>query len=104
MNLTQLERKLIAAARANPPSERVPYAFEKRILARLAARPIVDDWALWARALWRAAAPCVAIMLLLGAWSLFASRGSNSANDLSQELEKTLLAAVDQEQTTDSTR
>ena len=63
----------------------------------------VDDWALWARALWRAAAPCVAIMLLLGAWSLFAPRGSAPASDLSQALEQTLLAAVDQDQTTDST-
>jgi hypothetical protein len=52
--------------------------------------------------LWRAAAPCVAIMLLLGAWSLFTPQKSASANDLSQELEKTLLAAVDQEQSTDS--
>ena len=48
MNLAELERKLIAAARANPPSDRVPYAFEKRIMARLAARPVVDGWALWA--------------------------------------------------------
>ena len=102
MNLAQLERKLIAAARANPPSERVPYAFEKRILARLAARPMLDGWELWARALWRAAALCVAIMLLLGAWSLFTPRGSTPANDLSQQLEQTLLAAVDQDQTTDS--
>jgi hypothetical protein len=102
MNLAELERKLIAAARANPPSERVPYAFEKRIMASLAARPVMDDWALWARALWRAAAPCVAIMLLLGAWSLFSSQSSTSSNDLSQDLEKTLLAAVDQDQTTDS--
>ena len=103
MNLAELERKLIAAARANPPSDRVPYAFEKRILARLAARPVVDDWALWARALWRAAAPCAAIMLLLGAWSFFDPQGSTPTNDLSQELEKTLLAAVDQDQTSDST-
>ena len=65
MNLAELERKLIAAARANPPSDRVPYAFEKRILARLAARPTLDRWELWGRALWRAAAPCIAIMLLL---------------------------------------
>ncbi len=72
MNLAELERKLIAAARANPPSDRVPYAFEKRILARLPARPLADGWELWGRALWRAAAPCVAIMLLLGAWSFFA--------------------------------
>ena len=103
MNLAELERKLIAAARANPPSERVPHAFEKRIMANLAARPVADDWALWARALWRAAAPCVAIMLLLGAWSFFDPQGSTAANDLSQELENTLLAAVDQDQTTDST-
>jgi hypothetical protein len=103
MNLVEVERKLIAAARANPPSERVPYAFEKRIMARLAARPVMDDWALWARALWRAAAPCAALMLMLGAWSFFAPHTSGSAPDVSQALEQTLLAAVDQEQTADST-
>ena len=102
MNNAELEIQLVAAARANPPSDAVPYAFEKRVMARLAARPVVDDWALWARALWRAAAPCVAIMLLLGAWSLFVSRSSTSASDLSQDLEKTLLAAVDQDQPSDS--
>jgi hypothetical protein len=102
MNLAQLERKLIAAARANTPSDRVPYAFEKRIMARLAAQPARDEWALWARALWRAAAPCVAIMLLLGAWSFFTPPSSPPTNDLAQQLENTLLAAVDQEQTTDS--
>ena len=104
MNLADLERKLMAAARANPPSDRVPYAFEKRIMARLAARPVVDDWALWARALWRAAAPCAAITLLLGAWSFFAPPSNAPANDLSQQLEQTLLAAVDQEQPIDSAR
>ena len=102
MNLAELERKLMAAARANPPSDRVPYAFEKRIMARLAARPMSDGWELWGRALWRAAAPCVAIMLLLGAWSLFTPQASAPATDLSQALEQTLLAAVDQEQPADS--
>jgi hypothetical protein len=105
MNLAKLEQKLVAVARANPPSDQVPYAFEKRIMARLAARPALDDWALWARALWRAATPCVAIMLLLGAWSLFTpSRSASSAStgDLSQQLEQTLLAAVDQDQSLDS--
>jgi hypothetical protein len=104
MNLAQLQRKLIAVARANPPSERVPYAFEKRILARLAARPIMDRWELWGRALLRAAAPCIAIMLLLGAWALFAPPPNTPTNDLSQQLEQTLLAAVDQDQPIDSAR
>jgi hypothetical protein len=102
MNLAELEQRLIAAARANPPSDRVPYAFEKRIMALLAAQPAVDAGALWARALWRAAAPCVAIMLLLGAWSWLAPQSSLPANDLSQDLEQTLLAAVDQDQPADS--
>jgi hypothetical protein len=102
MNHAELEKKLVATARANPPSDVVPYAFEKRIMAHLAARPLPDGWELWGRALWRAAAPCVAIMLLLGAWSLFTPQASAPATDLSQALEQTLLAAVDQEQPADS--
>ncbi len=103
MNLAQLKTKLIAAARANPPSQHVPYAFEKRILARLAACPGLDHWELWGRALWRAAAPCLAIMLVLGAWSLFGPQRNTPATDLSQQLEQTLLASVDQDQPTDAT-
>jgi hypothetical protein len=106
MNLVKLQEKLIRAARGNPPSDRVPYAFEQRILARLRAQPLPDRWALWAGALWRAAAPCVAIMLLLGAWTLVApahNPASTPNNDLSQAFENTLLAASDQEPTTDTT-
>ena len=103
MNLAELERKLIAAAKANPPSDCVPYTFEKRIMARLLqARPLRDHWAQWAGALWRASVPCVAIMLLLSAWSFFAPLGA-PANDLSQEFENTVLAAVDQDPAADST-
>jgi hypothetical protein len=102
MNLRQLERKLIAAARANPPSERVPYAFEQRILARLGERPAIDVWELWSRALWRAAAPCIALMLLLGAWSCFLSWENQPATDLSQDFDNTVLAAADQEPGPDS--
>jgi hypothetical protein len=102
MNLAELQHKLIAAARANPPGEHVPYAFEKRVMAHLKARPALDEWALWARALWRAAAPCVAIMLLLSAWSLFTAGGNGPATDLPQAFESTVLAAVDQDPPTDS--
>ena len=101
MNLAELERKLIAVARSYPVSEAVPYAFEKRIMARLKARA-VDEWSLWARALWRAAAPCVAIMLLLAGWSLLAPTSTAPGVDLSQQFENTVLAAADQEQPADS--
>lgn len=97
MNLVQLQQKLLAAARGNPPSERVPLAFEQRILARLRHTPAADVWELWARALWRAAAPCVGCMLLLGVWSFYDSASHRPQTDLSQEFDNTVLAAADQD-------
>jgi|SRR6266446_5502528 len=104
MNLTELHRKLIAAARATPVSDQVPYAFDKRVLALIASQPVADFWDAWAGALWRAAAPCVAIMLLLAAWTAFAPGSIGSSGDLSQEFENTLLAAADQDQSADAVR
>jgi len=97
MNLAGLEQKLIAAARANPPGDSVPYAFENRIMARLADRPAVDLTALWARALWRAAASCVALAVLLGAWFFLSPPGASQSTSLTQQFENTMLAAADQE-------
>ena len=93
MNLAELEHKLIAVARAHPPSEHVPYAFEQRILARLRERPALDPTAFWARAMWRGALSCVAVVLLLGAFSWI----SPNASDLNDHLEDAVLAAVPHE-------
>ena len=71
MNPAELQKKLIAAARANPPGDGVPYAFEKRVMALLAARTAADNPVLWVRGLWRAAVSCLAIALMLGAWAFF---------------------------------
>jgi hypothetical protein len=100
MNLAELEKKLIAAARQNPPSDRVPYAFEKRVMAHLKAMSHMDDWALWARALWRSAAACLAVVCLLSAVTLFtpdSTRPAHASYDLSIDFEKTMLASVDQD-------
>jgi len=91
-----LQRKLIAAARANPPDDRVPYAFEKRVLALLAARSATDQLAIWVRGLWQAAVSCVAVALLLGVWAFFNPAAPANTDDLSQNFENTLLASVDQ--------
>lgn len=96
MNLTELQRKLLAAARSNPPSDKVPYAFQTRVMARLREQSAPDGWALWAGALWRATVPCVAIMILLSAWSFFVSPTPASV-DFSQEFENTVLAAANQQ-------
>lgn len=101
MNLEHLQKKLLAAARATPPEDRVPYAFEKRILARLTSAPPVDASALWARALWRAAVPCVAVTILLTtlSFTLVTSDTSTSLagnDDVSEQFEQALLASADQ--------
>jgi hypothetical protein len=97
MNTDKLERKLLAAARVNAPSDSVPYAFEKRITARLGPVPAFDVWADWSRALWKAAAPCVAVAIVLGVWASFRPESSAGGTDLSQELENTLLVSVTQD-------
>ena len=96
MNLAELEKKLIAAARANVPGDHVPYAFEKRVTALLASRVASQNLDGWVRGLWRAAVACVAVALLCGAWSLLTPKITTSSTDLSQDFENTLLASVDQ--------
>ena len=99
MNVVELEKKLLRAARAHPPGDQVPYAFEKRIMTLL--KPLsVDSWSVWAEALWRATVPCLAVMVLLGAWS-YLSFNPSPSNNLSQEMDNTVLAVVDQEQSPD---
>jgi hypothetical protein len=101
MNLDEIQQKLIAAARSAPANDKVPYAFEKRVMARLRSACGMDPLVVWSRALWRALVPCFAVMLLLSAWSWLAPAPTATA-DLSQELENTVLAAADQDQPIDS--
>jgi len=96
MNIAELKKKLIAAARANVPGDRVPYAFEKRVMALLASRVAPENLDLWVRGLWRAAVSCVAVALLCGAWAFLTPTITTSSTDLSQDFENTLLASVNQ--------
>ena len=95
MNLAELQRKLIAAARADTPGGRVPYAFEKRVMELLASRVAPQNLELWVRGLWRAAVSCVAVALLCGAWALLTPAITPGSTDLSQDFENTLLASAD---------
>jgi len=98
MNLEHLQQKLLAAAKAAAPEERVPYAFEQRILARLAGKSAVDISALWARALWRAAVPCVVVTILLAALSLTLVSSDSatlaSSENVAQQFEQALLGST----------
>ncbi len=97
MNLDELHKKLIAAARADVPVDRVPYAFEKRVTALLASRVAPQALDAWVTGLWRAAVSCVGVAMLCGMVALFSSASSSaSGDDLSQNLDSALLASVDQ--------
>ena len=100
MNLAELRQKLTSAARLQTPDDRVPYAFEKRIMARIAERAAASGRVLWARGLWRAAISCVAVAVVCGAVSFFTPAAPDNNNDLSQDFENTLLASVDQADST----
>jgi len=93
MNLDNLQQKLIAAARTAQPSDRVPYAFEKRIMARLAEAAHIDVLGAWSAALWRAAVPCIAITLLSGAWLLWSGHQQDSS-EFSQEFDTAVFASA----------
>lgn len=101
MNLVELQRRLLAAARSNPPTEQVPFGFEKLMVRRLTTHTVPDFCALWSQALWRASAPCAAIMLMLGTWCWLGQRPPPPAHDWSQEFDNTVLAAAESEQNYD---
>lgn len=93
MNLDNLQHKLIAAARAAEPSDAVPYAFEKRIMARIAEHAHLDLLSSWSAALWRAAVACVAVVIISSAMSLW-SHSRHTSTDLSQEFEMAVFASA----------
>jgi len=96
MNSAELHKKLIAAAKTHAPDDRVPYTFEKRVMAHLSERAGVDQWLFWARGLWRAAVSGVVVAAILLAISLFLPKAADNGSDLSQDFENTMLATVDQ--------
>jgi hypothetical protein len=103
MDIEKLRKGLVDAARANAPGDTVPPTFEKRIVARLRDLTPEDPLLVWSRALWYAAAPCLIITLLLGAWSFTRENPPAPDTDLSQQLEHAVLAEVAQDQTLDLT-
>jgi|SRR4051812_18992457 len=98
MNVVDLEKMLIKAARQERPSDKVPFAFEKRIMELVRPLPAPDSWGLWASALWRAAVPCLALMVALSVWSFVPRTSAPASSNLPQDMDNTVLAAIDQEQ------
>ncbi len=89
-----LIEKLLCVARANPPNDRVPYAFEQRILARLQSGAIPDVWGLWEQVFWRSLPAFLGITLMLGAVT-YTTQATWDSNSLQDDLESALYAEVE---------
>src|SRR5688500_9041106 len=85
------------AARVIRSDDRVPYAFEKRIMSRLKSLHPQDISAMLTHLMWRAAVSCLAISLITGAAISFADPSAEEL--LASDLERTVLAPVDVEDT-----
>jgi len=67
-NSNDILNQMLAETRQLPTDDRVPFAFEKRIMAHIhdapettTAEALLDQWS---RMLWRAVLPCAAVMVL----------------------------------------
>ena len=96
MKPSDLQTKLIRAARQEPLQDHVPYAFEKRIMARLKALQPANPWALWGRPLWRAALSCVALTILCGIWCAASAPKTETSDSFAQTFERAVFASADQ--------
>ncbi|MCX7871801.1 MAG: hypothetical protein N2487_00790 [Verrucomicrobiae bacterium] len=92
MNTDILLKKLMAAARKNKPSDNTPYAFEKRIMARIAELPVYDSITLWSNLLWRAAGPCIIIMIMACLWAVATQQYQVNIDNPSQAFELVVLS------------
>lgn len=98
-NLDELQKTLLAVARRNPPSDRVPYAFEQRVMAQLRSVPTSAAalWTDWSRGMWKAALSGLAVaVLLVGADGILPDDREETGESLSPDtVEATVLASVE---------
>jgi hypothetical protein len=85
--------EFVKLARELPRDERVPYAFEKRVMAHVDQIPTADVLVMWTRALWKAVAPCFGIMLIAAAVSFTQTKESNT--DIETELDNAVMTLPD---------
>ena len=89
--------QIVRVARYLFEDSRVPYAFEKRVMAAIRLSPLPDMWSIWLPTMRKAAACGVGILLLTLAYVRYA--GTHSPDLLAGDLERTVLASVTSEET-----
>ncbi len=95
MKQKNLHSNIIKAAQKLSEDDRVPYAFEKRIMAQLETAPQPDALALWAKGLWQASVPCLALMIAISTWSVIGQPTEPTVDPLAADLELAMLQPFD---------
>lgn len=80
--ITIPEERFLKLARNIPVTEQTPYTFEKRIMAIVQDLRVENPFVIWSRVLWRAAAPCLGIMVLTALLSLNQSKSITDSQAL----------------------
>ncbi|MDW7979119.1 MAG: hypothetical protein RMH97_00930 [Verrucomicrobiales bacterium] len=97
MDLHELERKLIAAARAQVPSDAVPPAFEARVMARLRELHEPDFVTVWAQGLWRGALASLAATAVVGLALALVTQLATDGESVAERFETAMLAGIELE-------
>ena len=98
MNSERLYQKLIATARKDVPSDRVPVAFEQRLMAHIRRAPSEDATIFWAAGLWRAVLPSMALLGIAGALHFQNPADIDGVADIgsgSDELESVMVGSLE---------
>lgn len=93
-DLDSLVTAMLAGARRQAPSDRVPYAFEQRVMAGVRSLRPPDRLADWTAGLWRAALSSVAVAVVLLGVNAVTPEASLEAVS-ADPLETALLASAD---------
>jgi len=94
---TKLFIALVRAAQKASEDLRVPYAFEKRVMSKIRALDPEDLWNVWLPIMRKAALCGLGIVVLTLAYVRYAE--SRSPDLLAGDLERTVLASVDTDET-----
>ena len=87
------QEKFLKIARSIPDDPRVPYAFERRVMAHLRTAPGGEFAPPWTRLLWKAAMACLVISLGTGVLASFLEEPA-APEILNAELEQTVFAPM----------
>jgi hypothetical protein len=88
--------QVVLIARSVQETLRVPFAFEKRVMADIRFAKVPDVWKMWAPAMWKAAICGLCISGVTIALARYVEQDSTDL--LASDLERTVLASVDSEE------